>query len=130
MGLQGRRLRTWGQEGCIVLLIAVFLAPAPRQALALNTDLAVGCTILGLLATPVIGYGIWRNLPQNRGHEGYFNGEFYAGGFLGAAITPSQNLSYSDGFSLNNGITLSSQGPATLFNNNFSTSLIGGIKFG
>jgi opacity protein-like surface antigen len=115
----------------IVLLTIGFLLPASRPALALNTDLAIGCTILGLLATPVIGYGVWRSLPQNRGQEGYLNGEWYAGGFLGAAFTPNQNLRYPDGFSLNPGNgPVTRQGPATLFSNQFANSLVGGVKLG
>ncbi len=131
MRLGGRRWRPWCRLGCSVFLAVVFLMPAPQPARALNADLAIGCTILGLLATPVIGYGVWRSLPQNRDHEGYFNGDWYAGGFLGAAFTPSQNLKYPDGFSLNNGVTRpTSQGPATLFGNKFDTSLVGGLKLG
>jgi opacity protein-like surface antigen len=99
--------------------------------MALNTNLAVGCTILGLLATPLIGYGVYENLPSRRGKERLLNGEFYAGGYLGAAFTPGQDLSYSDGFSLNpGGAPITYQGAATLFGNKFNTSLTGGLKFG
>jgi opacity protein-like surface antigen len=122
-------MRTWCRVGFIVLLVYGFLMPAP--ALALNSDLAIGCTILGVLATPVIAYGVWRMLPQNREHEGYLDGEWYAGGFLGAAFTPSQDLSYPDGITLNNGFTRpTAHGPATLLNNQFNTSLVGGLKLG
>jgi opacity protein-like surface antigen len=104
--------------------------PAPTPAMALNTNLAIGCTILGLLATPMIAYGVYENLPSRRGKERLLNGEFYAGGFLGAAFTPNQDLRYPDGFTLNNGVTLTRQGSATLFGNQFNTSLTGGVKFG
>lgn len=135
MSLGGRRMRTWCRVGCIVLLVCAFLMPAPPPALAIlqghyQTDLFIGCTVLGVLATPLIVYGVWRLLPQNRDHEGYLNGEWYAGGYLGAAFTPSQDLKYLDGFNLNNGVTLSSQGPATFRNNQFDTSLAGGVKIG
>ena len=50
--------------------------------------------------------------------------------FSGAAFTPNQNLRYSDGFILNNGLTRTSQGSATLFSNQFNTSLTGGVKLG
>ncbi len=96
----------------------------------LQTDLAIGCTILGVLATPLIVYGVWRMLPQNREHEGYLNGEWYAGGFLGAAFTPSQDLDYLNGFNLNKGFPDHHQGSATLRNNQFDTSLVGGVKIG
>ena len=79
--------------------------PAPTPVMALETDLAIGCTILGLLATPLIAYGVYENLPSRRGKERLLNGEFYAGGFMGVAFTPSQNLHYLNGFNLNTGGT-------------------------
>jgi len=99
--------------------------------MALQTNLAIGCTILGLLATPLIAYGVYENLPSRQGKERLLNGEFYAGGFLGVAFTPNQNLDYLDGFTLNpGGGPLSSASAATLFNNQFSNSLTGGLKLG
>jgi opacity protein-like surface antigen len=113
----------------IVLLTVGFLLPAP--ALALNTDLAIGCTILGVIATPLIAYGIWKNLPQNQGKPSLFKGEFYVGAFMGAAITPSQDLRYPDGITLNPGNgQVTTQGPVTLFSNKFQPSPVGGVKFG
>jgi opacity protein-like surface antigen len=126
-----RACRRWAVGLVIVLLTLGLLMPAPTPALAANRDLAVGCAILGLLATPLIGYGVWRNLPQNRGREGYLNGEWYAGGFMGASITPNQDLRYADGFSLNPGNgPVTRQGPATLLSNRFANSLVGGLKLG
>jgi opacity protein-like surface antigen len=123
--------KKWGLRFLILLLTMGFLLPAPTPVMALNTNLAIGCTILGLLATPLIGYGVYENLPSQRGKERLLNGEFYAGGYLGAAFTPSQDLRYIEGFSLNTGGTPpTAQGSATLFNNKFSTSLTGGLKFG
>ncbi len=123
--------RKWGLRfGIIILLTLGFLMPAPAPVMALNTNLAIGCTILGLLATPMIAYGVYENLPSRRGQERLLNGEFYAGGYLGVAFTPNQNLRYSDGISLNNGFTRTSEGPATLFGNQFNNSLTGGVKFG
>jgi opacity protein-like surface antigen len=129
---RGRSNRSkWGLGFVILLLTLGFLTPAPTPVLALNTNLAIGCTILGLLATPVIAYGVYENLPSRRGKERLLNGEFYAGGYLGAAFTPSQNLRYLDGFSLNNLVsTPTNQGPATLFSNKFNNSLTGGVKLG
>jgi opacity protein-like surface antigen len=129
---RGRSNRSkWGLGLVIGLLTLGFLMPAPTPVLALETNLAIGCTILGLLATPVIAYGIYENLPSRRGKERLLNGEFYAGGFMGVAFTPSQNLNYNNGISLN---PLSSpptnQGSATLFGNKFSNSLTGGVKMG
>ena len=97
--------RKWGLGFVILLLTLGFLMPAPTPVMALNADLAIGCTILGLLATPMIAYGVYENLPSRRGKERLLNGEFYAGGFLGAAFTPSQDLRYLDGILLNKGVT-------------------------
>ena len=115
----------------ILLLTVGFLMPAPTPVMALQTDLAIGCTILGLLATPLIAYGVYENLPSRRGKERLLNGEFYAGGFMGVAFTPSQNLQYLKRFHLNTGGTPATvEGPATLFNNQFNNSLTGGVKLG
>jgi opacity protein-like surface antigen len=123
--------RKWGLRFVILLLTVGFLIPAPTPVLALNTNLAIGCTILGLLATPVIAYGVYENLPSRRGKERLLNGEWYAGGYLGVAFTPSQDLRYGDGFSLNNLVSTPTQeGPATLFGNKFKNSLTGGVKLG
>ena len=47
------------------------------------------------------------------------------------AFTPNQDLKYPNGFSLNNlVIAPTAQGSATLFGNQFNTSLTGGVKFG
>ena len=128
----GRNKRwKWGLRfGIIILLTLGFLMPAPAPVMALNTNLAIGCTILGLLATPMIAYGVYEHLPSRRGQERLLNGEFYAGGYLGVAFTPNQDLRYPDGFTLNNGVTMTSQGSATLFGNQFNNSLTGGVKFG
>ena len=105
--------------------------PAPTPVMALQTDLAIGCTILGLLATPLIAYGVYENLPSRQGKERLLNGEFYAGGFMGVAFTPSQNLNYLSGFNLNpGGSPVTSEGPATLFSNKFNNSFTGGFKIG
>jgi opacity protein-like surface antigen len=120
----------WGLGLCIILVTVGFLIPAPTPVLALNTDLAIGCTILGLLTTPLIAYGLWENLPQNQGKERLIKGEFYVGGYLGGVFTPGQNLKYSDGITLNNGVTLSQQGAVTLFDNKFLAGVVGGFKIG
>ncbi|MGA9753829.1 MAG: hypothetical protein WBV23_01660 [Desulfobaccales bacterium] len=135
MAKRGRGKRNkWGLRLCIILLTVGFLIPAPTPALAVYWDLAIGCTILGLLATPVIGYGIYENLPSRRDQPRLMNGEFYAGGFLGAAFTPSQTLQYLSGVTLNGGPNGSGPagfaGSAKLYNNQFANSLTGGVKFG
>jgi opacity protein-like surface antigen len=118
----GKR-RKWGLGFLVILLTVGFLLPAPTPVLAVNTNLAIGCTILGVLGTAAIGYGIWENLPRNRGKERWLNGEFYVGGFLGAAFTPNQDLRYKS-------FVGAGGGAVTLFGNQFNTSLTGGVKFG
>jgi opacity protein-like surface antigen len=123
--------RKWGLKFAILLLAVGFLMPAPTPALALNTNLAIGCTILGLIATPVMAYGVYENLPSRRGKERLLNGEWYAGGYMGVAFTPSQNLKYLDGFDQNTGGTpVTREGPVKLFGNKFSNSFVGGLKLG
>jgi opacity protein-like surface antigen len=125
--MNGGRLfkrRKWWLGFLIILLTVGFLMPAPTPALAFlqggqQTDLFIGCTILGVLATTAIAYGVYENLPSRRDQPRLMNGEFYAGGFLGVAFTPNQNLRYLD----------TSPG-VTLFNNQFATSMTGGLKFG
>ena len=71
------------------------------------------------------------NLPSRRGKERLLNGEFYTGGFMGVAFTPSQNLNYLNGFKLNTGGTPpTDEGSATLFGNKFNNSFTGGFKIG
>lgn len=108
--------RKWRLGFVIILLTVGFLVPAPTPALALYADLAIGCSILGVLAAPLIAYGIWENLPQNQGKERLIKGEFYVGGYLGGVITPAQDLHYPGGL--------------TLYNNKFQPAVVGGFKFG
>jgi opacity protein-like surface antigen len=123
--------RKWALRFGIILLTVGFLMPAPTPALAISGDAAFS-TAMGLfsfLGATAIGYGIWeKTRPSDQPR--ILNGEFYAGGYLGAAFTPSQDLRYLDGFALNNGTAVRRQGAATLFNNNFANSLTGGVKFG
>lgn len=93
--------RKWGLGLIVLLLTLGFLMPAPMPALAASGDV-IFCTSMGLFATLVTGgiaYGIWELSRPDQPR--FLNGEFYAGGFMGAAFTPSQNLRYSDGFTLN-----------------------------
>jgi opacity protein-like surface antigen len=87
-----------------------------------------GMGIFSVLGAGAIAYAVWEKSRPDQPR--LLNGEFYAGGFLGAAFTPNQNLRYPDGFILNNGLTRTSQGSATLFGNQFNTSLTGGVKLG
>ena len=95
--------RKWGLLVCHPSLNRRIPVAGADAGYGAETDLAIGCTILGLLATPLIAYAVYENLPSRRGKERLLNGEFYAGGFMGVAFTPSQNLNYLNGFNLNTG---------------------------
>ena len=124
-----RHHRKWGIRFVILLLTLGFLMPAPMPAMAGSGDniFWTGMGLFPVLGAGAIAYGIWELSRPDQPR--LLNGEFYAGGFMGAAFTPSQNLRYSDGFILNN-VTRTSQGSATLFGNKFDTSLTGGVKLG
>ena len=130
-----RNRRKWGLGFVILLLTLGFLMPAPTPGFCRCFSSQGGIILFGL---PWVFFLAWRQR-HRLWHLGdcprpdqprLLNGEFYAGGFLGAAFTPSQNLRYLDGVVLNNGLTRTSQGSATLFSNKFNTSLTGGVKFG
>ncbi len=125
-----RHHRKWGLRFVILLLTLGFLMPAPTPVMAASGDniFWTGMGIFSVLGDGAIAYAIWEKSRPDQPR--LLNGEFYAGGFLGAAFTPNQNLRYPDGFILNNGLTRTSQGSATLFGNQFNTSLTGGVKFG
>ena len=124
--------RKWGLRfGIIILLTLAFLMPAPAPALALASGDKIFWSAMGLfsvLGAGAIAYGLWEKSRPDQPR--LLNGEFYVGGYLGAAFTPNQNLRYPDGFTLNNGLTLTSQGSATLRNHQFNNSLVGGVKLG
>jgi opacity protein-like surface antigen len=123
----GGRRRTWGLGLLVLLLATGFLLPAPTPVLADsgNGIFWTGMGVLSVLGAGAIAYGIWEISRPDQPR--LLNGEFYAGGYLGAAFTPNQDLRY-DYFSLNNG--LAGGGAATLFGNQFNTSLTGGVKLG
>ena len=59
--------RKWGLGLVILLLTLGFLMPAPTPVMALNTELAIGCTIHGSFfraGAGAIAYGVWENLPR------------------------------------------------------------------
>ncbi len=116
--------------GVVIAIITIcFLTPGPQgAALASSGDdnLAIGATIMGVLGTSAILYCIWENLPGRQGKERLLNGEFYVGGYLGGAITPSQDLRYAS--TLLNG---AAGGPSvTVRNNKFDPGMVVGLKLG
>jgi len=85
-------------------------------------------SLVSVLGAGAIGYTAWELSRPDQPR--FFNGEFYAAGYLGMALTPDQDLRYPNGFSLNTGTTMSREGSATLRNNQFANSLTGGVKLG
>jgi len=130
MNGERNKRRKWGLRFVILLLTLGFLMPAPAPVMAASGDniFWAGMGLFSLLGAGAIAYAVWEKSRPDQPR--LLNGEFYAGGYLGAAFTPSQNLRYSDGFILNDGLTRTSQGSATLFSNQFNTSLTGGVKLG
>jgi len=118
--------------GVVIVIITVcLLAPGPRGGAALagsgDDNLFVGATIMGVLGTAAIMYAIWENMPARRGQERLLNGEFYVGGYLGGAVTPSQDLRYSNGTILNG----NGGGPSlTVRSNKFDAGVVVGLKLG
>jgi len=122
--------RKWGLGLVILVLTLGFLIPAPAPALASSSGDVIFCTSMGLLGVIVVGataYGIYELSRPDQPR--LLNGEFYAGGFLGASFTPNQNLTYLDGVTLNQGFG-GRAGKVTLFNQQFANSLAGGVKMG
>lgn len=120
--------------GALILVITVCLSiPGPTPARAGGSgdnNLTIGAWTLGVIGTSAILYGLWENSPSRQGKERLIPGEFYVGGYLGASLAPSQNLNFSDGVTVNNGVTLTNQGAVTAQNNKFAPAVVGGLKFG
>lgn len=128
---RGRSKRNRTPLGVVMVIIIIcFLTPGPQgAALASSGDdnLFVGATIMGVLGTAAIIYAIWENQPSRQGKERLLNGEFYVGGYLGGAITPSQDLRFSNGTTLNG----NPGGPSvTVRNNRFDPGVVAGLKLG
>jgi opacity protein-like surface antigen len=123
---RGGKHRKWGLGFLVILLTVGFLLPAPTPVLANSGD-GIFWTSMGIfsvLGAGAIAYSIWEISRPDQPR--LLNGEFYAGGYLGAAFTPSQNLHYNS-FTLNNRVR---GGAVTLFSNQFDSSLTGGVKLG
>jgi opacity protein-like surface antigen len=85
----------------LALVLAISLAlpgPTPGWASSADNNLAIGATIIGVIGTAAIAYGLWENSPGRQGQPRYLNGEFYVGGFLGASFVPDTSWKYIQGF--------------------------------
>ena len=123
--------RQWGLGFVILLLTLGFLVPVPTPALAVfSSGDKIFWGAMGLFSVfgaGAIAYGLWEKSRPDQPR--LLNGEFYAGGFLGVAFTPNQDLRYQDGIVLNQGVN-GKEGPVTLRNNQFANSLTWGVKLG
>jgi len=117
----GKR-RTLYRAGLIALLAVGFLMPAPVLADPYGRVI-IGGSVVGVVNLPLLIYGIWENLPSRQGKERLLNGEWYAGGYMGGAFYPGQDIRLDDG-------AFGNRASATLFNNKFGTSVVGGVKLG
>jgi opacity protein-like surface antigen len=118
----------WYWRVIVALLIVGFLImPTPAAAASGDALFWTAMGIFSVFGASAIGYGAWELAHPDQPR--YFNGEFYAGGYLGVALTPSQDLRYPDGFNLT-AVRRTQQGSITLRNNDFNDGLVGGLKLG
>jgi len=132
MRSRGRTVqRGRGRLSLIVAFLTVcLLLPGPTPAAAeVNAAFNVGVGVVGFLAASAIGYGLYET-KMRPDQPRLLDGEFYGGAYLGASFAPSQDLSYNNGAFFNNGIATATTQKFKVFNNSFSTGVVGGIKFG
>jgi opacity protein-like surface antigen len=105
-------------KGIIVLLAAIVLwAPQPARALDRPGEYtAIAAGIGSTIGAAAIAYGIYENWPGRQGQPRYLNGEFYVGGFLGAALLQDADWKFADG--------------TTVHKVAMSAGVLGGVKFG
>jgi opacity protein-like surface antigen len=127
-GFQGggpmKPIKVGGKQGkmglgvIVALLTICLLSPGPTPALAGNsaTNLAIGASIIGVIGSAALAYGIYENLPENQGKPRYFDGEFYTGAFGGASLLQDADWSFS--------------GLPTAKNVAYTPGVVGGLKFG
>ena len=123
--------RKWGLRfGIIILLTLGFLMPAPAPVMALNTNLAIGCTILGLLATPMIAYGVYEKLPSRRGRSACSTVNFIQGATWGWHLLPARTSAIPGLPSIIWSVPPPHRGRPRFSAINLINSLTGGVKFG
>ncbi len=114
---------------CLLVILSLVFLPAggkPAVAGQGDTTLAVGASVIGVIGTSAILYGLWRNRPSQQGKEkepGLFPGEFYVGGYLGASLVQSTDLKFDDGI-------FPAGGTLNTSKQKFEPSAVGGLKFG
>lgn len=131
VGLRRTKLGT----GLLVVLLTVGLLSSATTPVWGNSGddprLDASVAVLSAIVVSAMAYGIWENLPWRQDQPRLLKGEFYSGLYLGAAITPSQELNYNNGGLIipttTNPIGL---GPFSTSKQKFDTGVMGGIKLG
>jgi opacity protein-like surface antigen len=113
---------------CILVILGVLLMTGgKRPALGGQgeTTLAIGATVIGVIGTSALAYGIWRNRPSQQGREQprFFSGEFYVGGYVGGSLVQDTDLKFEAGI-------VPAGGNVTAFKQKFEPAVVGGLKFG
>jgi opacity protein-like surface antigen len=121
----------WGRGlACILLTLGLLLPPGvAKPAHAGNsgdTTLAVGASVIGVIGTAAIAYGVWRNRPSQQGKKepGWFPGEFYVGTYLGGSMVQTTDLDFYRHLRPDTG------GRVTVYKNKFVPAVVAGLKFG
>ncbi len=133
MGM-GLRSRKWRTALLIILLTAGLFSFTSVPALGSSGDdprLDASVAVLSAIVVGAIAYGVWENLPWRQDQPRLLKGEFYSGLYLGAAITPSQELNYSSGgLVIPTAAAPFSIGSFTASKQKFDTGVMGGVKLG
>jgi opacity protein-like surface antigen len=121
---------SWGKGlACVLVILGLLLPPwggNPVFAAGGDTKLAIGASILGVIGTSAIAYGMWRNRPSQQGKKepGLFPGEFYVGGYLGGSLVQSADLKYEGSILPAGGGTVSTS------RQKFDPAVVAGLKLG
>ncbi len=122
------RSRPMNKSAGVLVILGLLLLPVgdqPARAEQGATTLAIGASVIGVIGTSAILYGLWRNRPSQQGKQepGLFPGEFYVGGYLGASLVPSTDLQFNNGIFPGGGTVNTSK-------QRFEPAVVGGLKFG
>jgi hypothetical protein len=113
---------------CVLVILGLLLLPGggkPALAGQGETTLAIGASVIGVIGTSALLYGLWRNRPSQQGKQepGLFPGEFYVGGYLGGSLVSSTDLKFKDGI-------FPAGGTVNTSKQRFEPAVVGGLKFG
>ena len=114
---------------CVLVIVGLLLLPVGDKSARAEqgaTTLAIGASVLGVIGTTAIVYGLWRNRPSQQGKKepGLFPGEFYVGGYLGGSLVQNTDLQYLSGIAQVGGGRLNTS------RQKFDPAVVGGLKIG